>query len=197
LASRQHASRLRDPVLRGYAEQFEALRLDGLDLTGGMTAEQFNWRPSSRRWSVGQCLEHLVLTARLYPDPIARMIDESRVRQQRGEGPYREGMIARWLIRGMEPPPGLRVRSPRRVEPRRGLDVHAVTNSFIAVHERLAELVTQADGVSLEHARMTSPFLPLLKFTLGQAFAVNLAHARRHLWQARQVVKQPRFPSAT
>jgi hypothetical protein len=192
LASRQQAIRLHDPLLRSYYEQFDALRLDCAELTAGMTAAQFNWRPAPRRWSVGQCLEHVVLTARLYPEAVSRMIDESRARHARGERPYRRGLLARWLISSMEPPPGLRVRSPRRVEPRRDLDMAVVTTAFHDVHERLASLVARADGVSLDHARMTSPFLPLLKLTLGQVFEVNLAHGRRHLWQAWQVIKAPR-----
>jgi hypothetical protein len=195
LASRQQAIQLHDPLLRSFSEQFEALRMDCIDLIAGMTASQFNWRPAPRRWSVGQCLEHVVLTARLYPEPVGRMIGEARIRQARGERPYRQGLLARWLISSREPPPGLRVRSPRRVEPKRDLDMGAVTRAFMDVHGQLASLVALADGVSLDRARMTSPFLPLLKLTLGQAFEVNLAHARRHLWQARQVIKEPRFPA--
>jgi hypothetical protein len=196
LASRQQAFELHDPLLRSYFEQFEALRLDCLDLTAGMTAAQFNWRSAPRRWSVGQCLEHVVLTAQLYPEAVERMIDEARARRERGERPYRQRLLARWLISSMEPPPGLRVRSPRRVEPRRDLAIDVVTRAFSDVHQRLASLVARADGVSLEHARMTSPFLPVLKLTLGQTFEVNLAHGRRHLWQARQVIKAPHYPSA-
>jgi hypothetical protein len=194
LVSRPDVHRFTDPTLSAYSEQLDAIRLDARDLTAGMTAEQFNWRPSPRRWSVGQCLEHLILTARIYPEPIERMIREAREREARRDAPYRDGLIARWLVHSMEPPPGLRVRSPRRVEPSHDLDASAVPRTFDELHGRLAALMVAADGVSLVHARMTSPFLPLLKLTLGQVFAVNLAHARRHLWQARQVTKLQGFP---
>jgi hypothetical protein len=44
------------------------------------------------------------------------------------------------------------------------------------------------------HGRTASPFSKLLRFTLGQVFALNTAHGRRHLWQARQVRIDPGFP---
>jgi hypothetical protein len=195
MATGQQLGGITDPVLRDYHEQLEAVRREARDMAAGLDRLAFNWRPDGRRWSVGQCLEHLVLTARLYPDRIEAMIGEARARQAQGRKPYRRGLIADWVIRGMEPPPGLRIRSPRRVEPASGLDPAEVLAVFEEVHGRLGALMHAADGVSLQHARMRSPFLPLLWFTTGQAFAVNLSHARRHLWQARQVLKEPAFPA--
>jgi len=76
------------------------------------------------------------------------------------------------------------------------LEPQQVLEEFDEIHARLEELMIRADGVSLQHGRMRSPFLPLIRFTLGQAFAVNIAHARRHLWQAREVRQHPQFPRA-
>jgi hypothetical protein len=193
--SDQQISKVSNPVLREFLEQLEALRLDARELVAGLTREQFNWRPGSRRWSVGQCIEHIVLTGRLYPEPIRRMIAESRQRKLRGERGYREGVIARWIVSGMEPPPKLRVRGPRRVEPGRELDPVQVMASFEAIHDDFAELMVEADGTSLLHSRMASPFMPVLRLTLRQTFAINLAHARRHLWQAWLVRRATRFPN--
>lgn len=185
----------RDPVIRGLLDQMEALLLDARSLAAELTAEQFNWRPDGRRWSVGQCLEHLTLTIRLYPAKVEQMLGEARARSDRGDGPYREGWFTRWFVRSMEPPPGLRVRTFGKVDPASSLDRDTVLREFEAAHRRFAELMRAADGVSLTHARTSSPFVSWMKFTLGQTFALNLAHGRRHLWQARQVAAHPSFPS--
>jgi hypothetical protein len=182
-----------DPRIRQILEEIEAVRLDGRSVCDGLTRHQFNWRADPRRWSIGQCLEHLVLTARLYPTSIERMIAQSRARQQR-ERPYREGPFTRWFIRTMEPPPVIRVRTAAKVVPRALLDPETVGREFEESLAEFARLARMADGLSLVHAKMRSPFMPLLQFTLGQTFAVNLAHVRRHLWQARQVRSAPGFP---
>jgi hypothetical protein len=184
-----------DPRIRGYLEQLDAILLDARELAADLTPAQFNWRPDERRWSVGQCLEHLTMMVRLYPQRVLEMIEEARQREAHGGAPYREGWFTQWFVRSMEPPPSLRVRTFGKVEPPASLDRDAVLEAFLASHQRLADLMRAADGVSLTHARMSSPFVSFLKFTMNQVFAMNLAHARRHLWQARQVVAHPAFPS--
>ncbi|HUF52035.1 MAG TPA: DinB family protein [Longimicrobiales bacterium] len=183
-----------DPFLRGLIEQLDAIVLDARDIMDGLTAEQANWQPDGQRWSIGQCLDHVARTVRLYPEAIERMIGDAR-RRAVSEKPFREGWVSRWTISAMEPPPKLRIRTMRVVEPAERLDAGAVTVEFEAALRRLRELIVAADGVSLRHARMRSPFARVLKFTLGQTFAINLAHARRHLWQARQVCQHANFPA--
>ena len=187
--------RVHTPALRAYLEQIDAVRLGARALVEDLTAGQFVWRPDPRRWSIGQCIEHITRTVQLYPAKIETMLVEARARKQRGELPYREGFVSRLFVSGMEPPPRMRVRTMRRVEPPVQLDRQVVMSDFERALDRFAELIVSADGVSLRHARMPSPFAPIFKFTLGQVFAMNLAHARRHLWQARQVRKEPGFPA--
>jgi hypothetical protein len=192
--SQEQSAVPRDPTIRGYLEQLDAILLDARTLAADLTAEQFNWRPDGRRWSVGQCLEHLTLTVRLYLAKVEAMLLEARDRQARGAAPYREGWFTRWFVRSMEPPPSLRVRTFGKVDPPSTLDPARVLAEFEESHRALGMLMRQTDGVSLMHGRTTSPFTSLLRFTLNQVFIMNLAHARRHLWQARQVEAHPGFP---
>ena len=187
---------LQSAKLREHIEEIAALRLDVASIADGLSNGQFSWRPSTRGWSVGQCIEHVTRTLQLYPEKIETMIGEARLRESRGERPFREGAFTRWFIRSMEPPPGLRVRTMGVVDPPVGLERDVVLARFEAELSRLAGLIRAADGVSLQHARTRSPFVPIIQFTLGQVFALNLAHSRRHLWQARQVTQRPGFPQS-
>jgi hypothetical protein len=183
-----------DRFLGSLIEQLDEVLVDARALTDGLTREQFTWRPDERRWSIGQCLEHITRSIRLYPAEMERMIEEARSRAGTVKG-YREGWLSRWVITTMEPPPRMRIRTKRSVEPGNDLDRDTVLGEFERALGRLQELMLAADGVSLQHGRMRSPFAPILRFTLGQTFAINLAHARRHLWQARQVRQHPNFPT--
>ena len=185
---------LADPFLGSLIEQLDAILIDARALTEGLSPEQFNWRPEPDRWSIGQCLDHLTRTVRLYPAEIERMIAEAR-RREATSRPYREGWFSRWVVGSMEPPPRMRIRTKRTVEPGTGLDRDATVREFETSFRQLQGLIVAADGVSLRHGRMRSPFAPVLRFTLGQVLAMNLAHARRHLWQARQVSQHPKFPA--
>jgi hypothetical protein len=182
-----------DRFLGSLIEQLDEILVDARALTEGLTPEQFTWRPDERRWSIGQCLEHITRSIRLYPAEIERMIGEARSRASNAR-PYREGWFSRWVVKSMEPPPRMRIRTKRSVEPANELERSTVLREFERELARLQELMLSADGTSLRQGRMRSPFAPVLRFTLGQTFAINLAHARRHMWQARQVRQHPNFP---
>ena len=183
-----------DPFIGSLIEQLDAILVDVRGLADGLSPEQLTWKPDDRRWSIAQCLDHLTRTVQLYPAEIERMIAESRARAATAR-PYREGWISRWIVSSMEPPPGLRIRTRRSVEPGADVDGATVVREFERSFARLNELILAADGVSMRHGRMRSPFARMFRFTLGQVLAMNLAHARRHVWQARQVRQHPKFPA--
>jgi hypothetical protein len=48
--------------------------------------------------------------------------------------------------------------------------------------------------LNLVKVKITSPLASFLKFRLGAAFGIVIAHDRRHLWQAQQVRHAEGFP---
>jgi hypothetical protein len=192
--SENSAPHVRDIEIRAWLDQVDALLLEARSVAAELTAEQFNWRAAPRSWSVGQCLEHVTLTARLYLEPLDGALEEARRRHEAGARPYREGWFTNWFVRSMEPPPKLRIRTFGKVEPRPLLDPGVVMSSFEATHRGFADRIGRAEGAWLAQARIRSPFVPLLQFTLRQVCGLNLAHGRRHVWQGRQVRASPSFP---
>jgi hypothetical protein len=59
---------------------------------------------------------------------------------------------------------------------------------------QFVDRLRQANGLDLARAKVRSPTYAWLRFSLGSGFALMLAHERRHLWQARNVVNHPLFP---
>ena len=53
----------------------------------------------------------------------------------------------------------------------------------------------QANGVDLARARVRMPVSGWLQIPLGSGFALLVAHARRHLAQAKRVMDAENFPS--
>lgn len=178
-----------------YQQQLEALRRDALALTADLTDDQVNWHPSPDRWSIAQCLSHLVLSGKQYAPGMAAAVEEARRRAGAGMAPYRAGFISNWVVRSMEPPPRLRVKTFRALEPTPLVGAAAVTAEFLGTLDALADTIARLQGVDPGRGRMRSPFLGVLRLTLDQAIRLQLGHARRHLWQAWQVRKSPRFPA--
>lgn len=181
-------------TLREQLERIEAIKRDVLELVDALTDEQLNWRPESGRWSIGQCLSHIVLSGGPYLARLDGLVEEARQREGGGLPPFRQGMISRWFIRSMEPPPRFKAKTFRSMEPHESVRGEALIHEFVAFHDALAARVRAMRGIDPDRARMNSPFFRPLRFTLGQAIALLVTHARRHLWQARQVRQHPSFP---
>jgi DinB superfamily len=180
--------------LKEYARQIEEIKRDAESLIAGLTEGQFNWRPAPNRWSIGDCLEHLNVTARLYWPMIAESINHSRVSGVMSQGPYKHGWLGNWFVRSAEPPVKTRFKAPRKFLPPSDQPVEQVWPQFLAFQNRMLNLIRDANGVDLGKAKVQMPVTKLIKLTLGQALGLVAAHERRHLWQARQVKESADFP---
>jgi len=169
------------------ARQFEDTKKDAAELAGALSEQQFNWRPASEKWSIGQCLAHLATTDTALP-AIDRAIADARTRGWLAPGPFRYGWFTRWMIGSMEPPPKRRMRTfPIFTPPTTVLSRDEVLKSLAASRDRLLERIRAAAGLDLKRAIVVSPASRLIRIPLGGYLAFLAAHDRRHLWQARQV----------
>jgi hypothetical protein len=176
--------------LEGYQEQLLSICQDAPGIGGRLTDEQFNQRPSPERWSIGECFEHLNLTARAFVPAFDEAIDAARKRGLTSPGPFAYPLLERLFITSLDAPPRLRMRArpgfipPRTAAPRPAADVLREFNEW---QDAVGARLRAADGLDLRRARMRSPVASFLRYSLGCGFAAFLAHERRHLWQARHV----------
>ncbi|HEU5262852.1 MAG TPA: DinB family protein [Gemmatimonadales bacterium] len=182
--------------LQDYLQQIEAVKRDAQALVSGLSNAQFNSRPGPGRWSIGECLVHLNVAVTTTLPAFDRGIERGWTRGLMGQGRFRYGWFANWMVRSMEPPVKRRMRTVKifEVPPGATHSPGQVLPEFLRVRDQLAERVRRADGLDLRRARVVSPVTPLLRMPLGAYFAFVLAHERRHVWQARQVREAAGFP---
>jgi hypothetical protein len=175
--------------------QLEAIKLRAANLLAGLTNDQVNWRPGPSRWSIGQAVDHLNVTAAIYVPTLDLVIRRAHDRKRFNRGPFRYGIVERWMVRSMEPPPRRRFRAPRSFLPMLSHSPETLLPAFLDWQDRIADRLKAANGLDLSRVKVWSPVLPLIRFSLGQTFALIAAHERRHLWQAEQVRALGSFPS--
>jgi hypothetical protein len=185
-----------NPELEIYLEQIRYIRQDVAALVAHLSDDQFTWRPAPDRWSIGECFEHLNLTAAAYIPVIDAAIADAGARNLRSPGPFVYPLVERLFVASNEPPVKRRFKAFRKYRPPARLAGDAVMTAFSGWQDRLSVRIHAADGLDLRKARQRSPILPLMRMSLGTMFALLLTHERRHIWQARQVRNQSGFPSA-
>jgi len=175
------------PQLEGLRREFQAAGHNVEELLDGMTEEEFRTRIQPGTWSVEECLGHLNAVARLYQPALERAIEGGREKGYFGTGPFGYG-LGGWLsVRLMEPPPRLRLSSPRTFRPVDHGPLREVKKEFDEGRGRFLAALDDAGGLDLSRIKVLSPASSLLRLNLAAAFAFLAAHERRHLWQARQV----------
>ncbi|HYG78896.1 MAG TPA: DinB family protein [Pyrinomonadaceae bacterium] len=182
--------------LEDFRRLLEAVSVDARDLTAELTDEQFNWRPAPGQWSIAECLDHLTQTGRVAVGHIRETLADARRRKLYSRGPFRYGMLGQMIVRSMGPRPRMKFKAPAVFRPRPDRARQDVERDFFALQDELLGCIRESNGINLKRAKVTSPVTKLLRLSLGQEFALLIAHEQRHLWQARQVRASPAFPPA-
>ena len=184
--------RLSDPVLR---ERWSDLRDNGdraLHLAGDLDPAALWRRPEPERWSVGECLDHLVLAGNAYLEGMDAGLEDASKSPADGSAPELN-LFERVLVRSVQPPVRFRIPAPRRIRPRRPDAIDATRlapdesdprDRFRDLRTRYSERLVAADGHDLRKIRVHSPFVPLIHVSLHAALLIVVGHERRHLAQA-------------
>ncbi|HLT45842.1 MAG TPA: DinB family protein [Rubricoccaceae bacterium] len=177
-----------------YADAFRRAYDEAAALAGGLTAEQFNWKPAPDVWSVAECLVHLNRANAPYPEAMERALEGA----PKGTPPFRYGPVARWFIASVGPRPKRKVKTIPKMAPAPATDYAAdrVLADFRALTDDFLRIIARAEreGLDLARVRIGSPFVPLLRLPVGAFLEALAGHEQRHLDQARRVTERPEFP---
>lgn len=156
---------------------------------------QANWEPQNgRRWSVRQNVSHMALTKTVY---VRAMRRTPRRAPGRPCGVVEDalGPCGRWFLRILEPPPRVKAPAPPSIQPASTGTLGDAVAAFLAAQDLARALAREVSASDLR-ATFPNPFFGLLRVRLATGLLVLAAHDRRHLWQIRQVLAAPGFPSA-
>ena len=171
--------------------QLHAASAEASLLASELTEEQAAWRPSPGSWSASECLDHLACTNRAYLVAFEAATLHARARNRLRRGPAVPGWFAAQFLRQLEPPvkPGRKIRAPKSICPRKGLPLAEAYAEFLSAQKLVHEFLEANADLDLAGIRFVNPFIPGLRFSVASGLHIVLAHERRHLWQARQVLR--------
>lgn len=183
------------PEIDEFRKQFEQLSADADALVAPLSDAQFAWTPAPGAWSVAECLDHLNVTARVYLPVMDEGIAHAIRRGLYSAGPYTYNWLGRVHVYFSEPNTRFRAKAPALFQPAPRRPRQEVMAAFRAYQVQYVDRLRQANGLDLARARVASPVARWIRIPLGSAFAMMIAHERRHLAQARRVIQAPGFPT--
>lgn len=159
----------------------------------GLTATQIDWKPTPDRWSIGECLEHLIVVDSLY-FPLFERITAGTYKMTLWQriSPLSPA-IGRFILGSVEETPKSKVPAPKAFLPAKSIVGTAVLSRFREHQDALLAHIAAFAQVDLDATILSSPALSLMTYSLRDALQIIVNHQHRHLQQALRVRALPNF----
>ena len=175
------------PQLQAIVDDFSRAETRLHRLVTAVSPEVWLRRPDPARWSIGECVAHLNLTAAASVPRVRDALARGRMLGDRAPRRYRRDPIGWLLWKMMGPPVRQRVRTTAPFEPRAAQPVADIVAEFDRWQREQIALVREADGLPLGRLWIVSPFDARIRYNAYACLTILPRHQHRHLWQAEQV----------
>lgn len=159
-----------------------------------LNSEQLNWKPSPEKWSIAQCLDHLVVANSTYI-PIFDAILEHGYHPTWWQrmSPF-SGFFGKIMVKSLGPVPKRKYKSPQIFRPSSSNIDTGIKSRFEKQHRDLK--TTFPKLISLGPGRMiiSSPASKFITYSLQHALELIAGHNQRHVNQAMAILHHPNFP---
>jgi hypothetical protein len=159
-------------------------------LTNELTEAQFHAPTRAGGWSVGYCIEHLVLTGHAFLPKWDLALKECTARECRCGQAFRYAWWQRKALQLVENPSRLKQKTTAPLVPCFRHSIDETVGRFRGMHQELVLRLARCRGLDVSRIKVQSPFVAWVRYTLGFSFDLALAHERRHLRQAWLVRRQ-------
>lgn len=163
---------------------------------GGLSNEQLNWKPNPDSWSVGECLDHLIISNRNYFPMLTAVAKGDQHQSFWTKLPILHNFWGKTIFKAVAEKVAKKSKSPSVFRPTRSTVDAGILAEFQKSHTEMIRLVRATDNVDHEKTIITSPAASFITFPLKYACLILITHEKRHFHQAVAVTKMPGFPSA-
>ncbi|NBC07886.1 MAG: hypothetical protein GVY26_11900 [Bacteroidetes bacterium] len=161
-----------------------------------LSKEQLNWKPDPNKWSIAQCLDHLIRTNEGYLEQFEQIKSGQKRNSLWERMPLFPTLFGNFLLKAVDPANKQKVPAPSSFRPARSHFPPEVLDNFLAHNRSAIRSMEQLPADELRKYRLTSPASPVLTLRLDQAVELIPMHEQRHLQQALRVMEAEGFPAS-
>ena len=172
--------------LQDIVTEFNLASARALVLHRDLAADRWSRRPAPERWSPGECVAHLNLTAIAMMPLIRKGLDEARRSGRAAGDRYRRDLIGWLLWKSISAPGRFKSKTIPAFVPTSDRSAEQVMAEFDRLQAEQIALTHTAAGLPIDRVKMTSPFNASVRYNIFSALSILPRHQHRHLWQAEQ-----------
>jgi hypothetical protein len=162
---------------------------------GSLSAEQLNWKPSEKSWSIAQCFDHLITTHTLY-FPLFQKLAAGDTKSTFWEksSPL-SGFFGSYLIKSLRPENVKKMKTTSRAYPSSSEIDGDIIERYAEHQNQLIEAIRKVPSdIDPKKTIVTSPLMGLVTYSLDDCFTILEVHGPRHFNQAKRVMEHEAFP---
>jgi len=159
-----------------------------------ISLQQLNWKPSPGSWSIGQCLDHLVVSDSSYFS-ILKKIAEGTYKMNFWErnSPF-SGICGRMLKDQLQEQVKRKMRAPKKFEPSKSEMKIDLIERYHQNLDSFLELISNCQNIDIDKTIITSPAIRIVTYSIRDALYFLTQHEHRHINQAIRVKSNENFP---
>lgn len=159
-----------------------------------LTEDQINWKPASGCWSIAECIDHLLVTNRLYSIEIEKQFDEKQIKTDYSKTKVKHKWLSKFIIKGVDPSNIKKAKTFPVFMPSMSLYTKDVFDHFYEVETNLVNQISSAKDLDLNKYVMSSPAAKIIKENFCDVLEIIRLHDRRHFNQAEKLFNHSQFP---
>lgn len=158
-----------------------------------LSENQINWKPSPESWSIAECIDHLVVTNKLYLKEIEKQFVERQIKTDSAGTEVKHKWLSKFIIKGVDPSNIKKAKTFPVFMPSMRIYTKNVFDHFYEVQTNLVNLISSAKDLDLNRYVMSSPAAKIVKENFCDVLEIIRLHDRRHFNQADQLLNHAHF----
>ena len=157
---------------------------------GTLNLSQLNWKANPNAWSIGQCIDHIIVSNEQYFPAFEKVITGKYKMTFWEKNNPLTSYTGNQMIKTLGPVVVKKFQSPKLFLPSQSSIKQSIIDSFIEHQNKLIKYFTLLSDSKFEKTVITSPVAALLTLKLKDAMTILTVHEERHLDQMKRIKSQ-------
>lgn len=162
---------------------------------GHLSEEQLNWKPDAGTWSIAQNIDHLITINSTYFPLIENVRKNNYTLPWFGKYNFISRFFGSIILNSVNPDRRKKMKTFSIWEPSQSNIKKDILQRFEKHQNVLKEFITNSKDLILKETVISSPANRNIIYKLSTAFDIIVAHEKRHLNQAKEVLMQQEIKS--
>jgi len=160
-----------------------------------LTAGQLNWKSSEEKWSVGQCLDHLIVSDCSYFPQFEEIVSGTHEMTFWEKWNPFNGLWGKVMVTQVQEKPKRKLKAPKVIRPTQSNVAPEIYQRFQKHLDSLLDYIRDCHDTDIDRLHITSPVSRFITYSLRNAIQLLMQHEHRHLNQAMAVILEGAFPT--